>query len=307
MRLILLFLFLSTVFFSSAQNGRYLDREIQIEADNDAFTGNLYLDQYYSQGSYGKYRVLDTLRTKKLIKSIGLNHRIYTPSNVSLTDVELFDRPYAGHLTVSGSLAFFDEESVTFYGLELGTMGKSSLAQPIQEGWHKAFGFGAPEGWEYQINDSPIINGQFQYARVLLDRSHIQLLSESNLAAGTAFTNARQEVMVRVGKFFSVKESVLYGSNLGHTKFKSQETRESILFVAFGPEYVFYNSTIEGNLIGEESVHTEEIIPWVRQWRVGAMFAWSSFDFSMIAYFRSPENTKADAHRYVGFRFSQRF
>ncbi len=307
MRLILLSLFLSTVFFSTAQNGRYLDREIQIEADNDAFTGNLYLDQYYSQGSYGKYRVLDTLRTKKLIKSIGLNHRIYTPSNVSLTDVEQFDRPYAGHLTISGSLAFFDEKSATFYGLELGTMGKSSLAQPIQEGWHKTFGFGAPEGWKYQINDSPIINGQFQYARVLAGGKHIQLLSESNLAAGTAFTNVRQEVMLRVGKFFSVKESVLYGSNVGHKKFKSEVTRESILFVAFGPEYVFYNSTIEGNLIGEESVHTEEIIPWVRQWRVGAMFAWSSFDFSMIAYFRSAENTKANVHRYVGFRFSQRF
>lgn len=303
----LLTIFLLTVFFSKAQNGRYLDREIQIQVDNDAFTGNIYLDQYYSQGSYGRYRVLDTTRHKKLIKSISLNHRIYTPDNVGLKLVENFDRPYAGNFSLTGLLSLFDSKSALSYGLELGVMGKASLAEAVQEGWHNFFGFGTPEGWDYQINNSPIINGQFQYARSLLSGGNIEIISESNVTAGTAFTNARQEIMLRLGKFLSLEKSVQYGSNLGHSKLKSQTTVESIFFIAYGPEYVFYNSTIQGNIVGQPSVHTEEVIPWVRQLRIGGMFSWSSFDLSILAYFRSPENTKAHDHKYVGFLFSQRF
>lgn len=307
MRLLLLIhiLFISNLL--AAQNGRYLDREIQIEADNDAFTLNVYLDKYYSQGSYGRYRVVDTTGHMKKVKSIALNHRIFTPQYIWLTDVEQFDRPYAGQLSVTGALAYYDKRSAVEYGLELGVMGKASLAEPIQTGWHDIFGMTKPEGWEYQINNSPIINGYLKYAHLLVRAGNVQILSESNAAAGTAFTFARQEVVLRLGKFNDLDNSVLYGSNLGHKQRKSKETVETIIFGAIGPEYVFYNSTIEGNLIGPESVHTEEIVPLVWQGRVGAMFAWSSFDLALIYYYQSVETVGAVDHKYVGIRLSQRF
>ncbi len=307
MRLILLLTVLLTSISVYAQNGRYLDREIQIEADNDAFTLNVYLDKYYSQGSYGRYRVVDTTGYMKKVKSIALNHRIYTPQNVWLTNVEQFDRPYAGQLSVTGALAYYDTRSAVEYALELGVMGKASLAEPIQTGWHDIFGMAKPEGWEYQINNSPIINGYVKYAHLLLRAGNIQILSESNVAAGTAFTFARQDVILRLGKFNDLDQSVQYGSNLGHKKKKSKVTHETILFAAFGPEYVFFNSSIEGNIIGPESVHTEEIVPLVWQGRVGGMFAWSSFDLALIYYFRTVETKGAVDHKYVGIRLSQRF
>lgn len=298
-------LFISLSVYS--QDGRYLDREIQIEADNDAFTGDIYADKYYSQGSFGRYRVVDTTGFMKKIKSIALNHRIYTPHYIWQTNVEDFDRPYAGQLSVTGSLAYFDKNSAIEYGLELGVMGKASLAEPIQKGWHKTFGMGRPEGWDYQINNSPIINGYFKYARILIRAGNAQILSESNVAAGTAFTYARQDLMLRIGKFKNMNESIQHGANLGAKKKKSKYTQETILFGAIGPEYVFYNSTIEGNIIGPKSIHTEEIVPWVLQGRVGAMFAWSSFDLAVIYYFRTVETVGAIKHKYVGIRLSQRF
>jgi hypothetical protein len=307
MRIVLLLNILLLTISVYAQNGRYLDREIQIEADNDAFTLDLYADQYYSQGSYGRYRVVDTTGFMKTIKSIALNHRIYTPRFVFLKDVEQFDRPYAGQLSVTGSLTFYDKRSVREVGLELGVMGKASLAEPIQVGWHKFFGMTQPEGWDYQINNSPIINGYFKYAHLLVRAGNIQILSESNAAAGTAFVYGRQDVVVRLGKFKDLDESVQYGANLGSKKKKSKYTQETILFGAIGPEYVFYNSTIEGNIIGEPSIHTEEIVPWVLQGRVGAMFAWSSFDLAVMYYFRTVETKGAVDHKYVGIRLSKRF
>lgn len=306
-RLLLLGFVLLSLTIHAQKKGRYLDREIQIEVDNDAFTLDVYMDQYYSQGSYGRYRVLDTTGIRKKIKSIALNHRIYTPDNIWQTDVEQFDRPYAGQISVTGALAYYDERSAVEYALEAGVMGKASLAEPIQRSWHTVFGMGLPRGWDYQMNDAPILNGYFKYAHLLLRMGNLQLLSESNVAAGTDFTFARQELTLRLGKFKDLDESVQYGANLGHRKQKSSDTQETIVFVSFGPEYVFYNSTIEGNLIGRPSVHTEERVPWVTHGRVGGLFAWSSFDLAVIYYFRSIETVGTKNHQWVGLKFSQRF
>jgi len=292
---------------TNAQDGRYLDREFQLELDNDAYTLNVFLDQYYSQGIFVRYRVADTSSSIKRIKSIALNHRIYTPNSIALTDVTLFDHPYAGIFSATGTISQFTAHNVLEYSLELGAMGGPSLAEPIQTTWHSWFGFGEPQGWEYQINDAPVINGYFKYALLLVKAGNLQILSESNIAAGTTFSYARQEVMIRIGKFKPLNESISYGGNLGHRKKISKFTKETILFVAVGPEYVAHNSTIEGNFIGKESVHTETRVPWVSQVRVGALFAWSSFDMSFMYYLRSIETEGADSHRWVGIKLSQRF
>lgn len=301
---LLLFLIVTSV---KAQNGRYLDREFQLELDNDAYTLNIYLDQYYSQGIFARYRVVDTTKSTKRVKSISLNHKIYTPNNVGLTDVQTFDRPYAGVFSVTGSLSNYKPKNVLEYSLELGGMGSYSLAGPIQTTWHSWFGFGAPQGWDYQINDAPVINGYGKYAQVLVNAGNLQILSESNAALGTTYSYARQEVMIRLGKFKPLNESISFGSNIGHKKRISKFTQETVLFLAFGPEYVAHNSTIEGNFVGKESVHTEDRIPWVRQTRFGALFAWSSFDLAVIYYIRSKENEGAQNHRWVGVKMSQRF
>ncbi|MCP4460633.1 MAG: lipid A deacylase LpxR family protein [Cytophagales bacterium] len=307
MRLIFLPLIFLIAIPLKSQDGRYLDREFQLELDNDAYTLDLVLDQYYSQGIYARYRVVDTTKSIKKIRSISLNHRIFTPSNIGYTDVAMFDRPYAGNFSVTGTITEFTSKNVLEYSLELGAMGGPSLAGPIQTEWHSWFGFGEPMGWDYQINDAPIINGYFKYANMLLQAGNLQILSESNVAAGTTFSYARQEVMIRLGKFKALDESISYGANLGGKKKKSDITQETIVFIAFGPEYVAHNSTIEGNFIGKSSVHTEERIPWVSQMRIGALFAWSSFDLSIQYYRRSAENEGATFHEWVGVKLSQRF
>lgn len=301
-----LFFYLITLSVFS-QKGRYLDREIQIEADNDAFTMNWTLDQYYSQGSYGKYRVVDTTGFRKRILWVGLNHRIFTTRGVSFKEVEKFDRPYAGQLSASAGVAWYDERSFYEYIFEAGVMGPASLAEPIQTGWHKFFGMPRPEGWDYQLNNSPILNGYANTAHLLVRAGNVQIIGEGHVAAGTAFMYARPEVLFRLGKFKNLEESVQYGANLGHRQKKSQQTVETILFFAYGPEYVFYNSTIEGNFIGTPSIHTEEIENLVHQYRIGMLFSWSSFDLSFIYYRRSVETKGALNHRYVGIRLGQRF
>jgi hypothetical protein len=300
---------LSLSFMACAQTreGRWLDREIQIEVDNDAFTLDIYLDQYYSQGSFAKYRVVDTTGRNKKVKWVGINHRIYTPRFVSFENVENFDRPYAGQLSASAGLSFYEKRQYFNIAVEAGVMGQASLAEPIQKGWHQVFGMPIPQGWDYQMNNALMLNAQFDYSILMIRAGNLQILSEAHISGGTDFTFVRPDIMVRLGKFNFLNESVQYGGNLGHEKRKSRTTRETIIFLAFGPEYVFYNSTIEGNIVGRASEHTEELVNWVYQTRVGAMMSWSSFDLAVIYYRRSVETVGALNHRYVGVRLSQRF
>ena len=290
-----------------AQKGKFLDREIQIEIDNDLFAFNFMIEQYYSSGVYGKYRVVDTTGFRKKIKWIGLNHRIFTTKGIKSMRVENFDRPYAGQFSVSSGVAFYHD--IFFYELSLegGVTGPLAIGGPIQREWHKFLRIPIPQGWDFQIQNGLLLNGQFKMAHRIIKAGNIQILGEGHATLGTANTFLRPEIMLQLGKFKDLDQSAQYSANLGYRQKKSKHTVETILFVAYGPEYVLFNSTIEGNLIGKSSVHTEEIENLVHQFRLGIICSWSSFDLGFIYYRRSVETVGALNHRYAGIRLSRRF
>ncbi len=307
MRLLILAASIILAFYSYAQNGRWLDREISLQLDNDAFTLDIYLDRYYSQGTYLRYRVLDTTKLHKRVKGVSFNHRIFTNQSISLTDTSLYDRPFAGHLTFSGFLSFYHPKHVWTIDAEVGYMGKPSLAEPIQTYWHRWFGFGEPKGWPFQINDAPVVNAHFNWIQSLAGNENIELLANYNLALGTAFNYSSAHLIIRGGKLKPIKESVLTGGNLGSEKLKSATQVETNLFIKLGPEYVIYNSAIEGNLTGPESVLTRTAEKWVLDVAGGLLMSWSSFDLSIIYHNRSRETRNSERDAWMEILFSQRF
>ena len=291
---------------------KYLTRELQLENDNDAYTLNLERDQYYSNGVAIRYRMLmDSSGLKsglaKKIRAYELNHRIYNPRHLFWDNVEEMDRPYAGQISLGASNEYYyRNESYLRIRLELGWMGPSLKTDELQYGWHDLFGMQLPLGWMYQINEAPIINTYGTYTSTLARARGIDLLSESNIALGTTFTNIRQELTIRFGTLKSISQSTHYNGVLGIEN-KGPDTHEFYFFISPGLEYVAYNATIEGNLIGKESIYTETREPWVYQMRAGLMMSWTKFDFALLYYRRTKETTEAVIHKYVGIRMNQRF
>ena len=307
--IILLFLILSIPSWSQK---KYLIRELQVENDNDAYTLNLTRDQYYSNGVALRYRLLlDSSNRKstfnKVIRAYELNHRIYSPRRLWWDNVDDMDRPYAGQITVAASNEYYlKNSSYLKLEVELGWMGPALRTGDLQYHWHKTFGMQLPLGWDYEINNAPIINGYGTYSKSLASSNGIDLSSESNIALGTTFTNLRQEVMVRFGKFKGIEESTQYNGVLGIEN-DGPDNHEFYFFLSPGLEYVAYNATIEGNLFGEESIYTETREPVVFQMRAGIMASWTKFDFALLYYRRTKETTEATFHKYVGIRMNQRF
>ena len=297
-------------FASSIENdSSVFRREITLIVDNDVYT-SLFRDQYYSSGLFGTFRWLhDSDQQSKIIRSITLIQRMYTPHLVSYARIEQMDRPYAGLI----SLLFAHEKLSSTYALlhevELGWMGPGSMTGTIQEHWHKAFNMPLPQGWQYQIQNSPIINYYNEYNRSLYQIKNLEIISESNLAVGTVFNNFRQELLFRLGNFRSIDQGVLYRGQLGKVKPKSktQVADEVFLFYAPGLEYNAYNATIEGNIIGKTPPHTEEAERWIVQHRFGLYFSWASFDMTIDYYRRTKETSEALPHQYAGVKLSTRF
>lgn len=290
------------------------NREFQVEADNDAYTLNLTRDQYYSNGVFLKYRFLtDSSKWKngvdKVVRTYQLNHRIFSPKHLWWTDSAQLDRPYAGQISVSASNQYyFSNESYLKLQLELGWMGPAVGADRLQYNWHKTFGMTLPRAWQYQINDAPIINLYGTYVKTLITTpsKDAEIISESNLALGTTFTNARQELLFRVGKFNPLHRSTQLNGVIGR-KDDERKLQEFYFFISPGIEYIAHNSTIEGNLIGKESIYTEIREPWVYQTRAGLLWSWTKFDFALLYYRRTKETTESIFHKYVGIRMNLRF
>ncbi len=306
---------LATILFLSSFLGeaqKILKRELQVENDNDAYTLNFSRDQYYSQGVALRYRILtDTSKWKptleKKVRSYVLNHRFYTAKHLWWEDTTEMDRPYAGQITLSATNEYyFKNSSYIYLELELGWMGPALRMGDLQYNWHKLFGMQLPLGWDYQIEDSPIINIYGKYAKALLQGEDMDLSTESNFAFGTGFSHVRQEFVYRLGNFLPIHQSTQYNGAIGRVN-KGPKQFEGYFFLSPGVEYVTYNSTIEGGIVGPESVFTKTSEKWVFQTRAGVLLSWTKFDFALFYYRRTKETPESTYHKYVGIRMAQRF
>lgn len=311
MKYALVFLVIILTIIESLSQEKILKYEAQIIIDNDVFTGNFYSDQYYSSGIYGTYRHLkDSSANAKIIRSYQLNHLMFTPSLIDEEVWQFTDRPYAGILSLSvANEYYFHNQHYLKAELELGWMGPKALVGETQRTWHRWFGIPEPQGWRFQIQDSPVINLNMTHVYAYFHDENFEIAGETNIKAGTTFNLMRHDFIVRVGKLLPMYQSAYLQSTLGKTDKRNPEKRtiESYIFYSPGLERVFYNATLDGNLFGKESVYTTPSIDWIFQHRLGVMFSWPVFDFGVTIYWRNKENQEADRHQYVGLQFNQRF
>lgn len=291
----------------------YLKFDYQLVLENDAFALDFNSDRYYSSGIFPAFRWLPdsgSTTNTKVIRGIQLNHRIYTPYWVGWQRDRQLDRPYAGLLSATYTTEYYFRSNQYLKAqLELGWMGPGSRVGQTQITWHNWFGMPQPRGWQYQINNTPVINAFVTYLKPIYSSYNFEITSESRVAFGTIFNYGRQQLLFRAGKLKPLYQSAYSGASLGNTKPRSstKSTAESYIFYAPGFEYVLYNATIEGNMIGTPSLYTRDQVNTVFQHKAGVMFSWPRFDFGVTAYWRTRENVRATRHKYVGVRLNQRF
>lgn len=272
--------------------------ELFIQADNDAFTLDKDLDHYYSTGIFvgisqrGKTKsILNFEAQTRSLFTFQL--RMFTPIYIGMTDPAWMDRPFAATTSLAyKQTLYFSFPFVLSLGAELGWIGPSNRLGNFQEIMHETLGMQKAHGWKFQIADSPILNIYATSARAIKFNDKTDIISESNMAFGNLFTHFRQEFIFRFGRMNSIHNSVHYGRSY---------TDEKELYAFIGPavEWVFHNGSIDGNIIGKESLYTEKSTSLVYKVKGGVMYNHSNFNLGITYHWLSKETIWARNHRYV--------
>ena len=83
--------------------------------------------------------------------SLSLRQFMVTPEDITVEDPQFDDIPYAGHLSLSGTLWSWNADTMTGFGAHIGVFGPESGAESVQKWVHKATGSDKPRGWGNQL------------------------------------------------------------------------------------------------------------------------------------------------------------
>ena len=313
-----LVVFLCALFFlESALHAQqeYFNQEFAIANENDVYVLKN-TDRYYSNGILLHYRFIPKSSTwwgkrknldRKRIIDIELSQKFYTPVNLTLTDFEDFDRPYAGWLYAGLTINDFPSAHQRLeYGVELGTTGRPSGAEAFQTWYHATVGFPRPRGWGFQVASELAMNfkAKYQHQFSIVD-GKFDLVTTSSAMLGSAFTNVVQYADLRVGRLQPLNESGFANAMIGQ---RTEEFRNHFyFFTGYGYQWTIHDITIQGSLWNDNSVHTEEIFSNVRHLRVGWAASSANTTFRMTYNWLSEEVKGAKNHDYVGFELLLRF
>ena len=286
---------------------------LHLTVDNDAFLFSK-TDWYYSSGIYASYRriidqgsaLIDLFpdKQKKVIRTIGIAHQVYTPMLFSSPLVQLYDRPHAAILRFDYGLSYANPRSIFSVLGSLGWMGPAIGTGPMLVWFHGVVGWKTPRGWEYQISNSPVAQLSIDWKKTFYSGEGVDFSFVTDGALGTVFVNSTAGAETRVGRFLPIGHSLRFDQLTG----SSIERSLIELFLVLGGsfEYVIYNATIAGGFIGPDSPHVESPISWIRNGHFGLGLGGNRLDGMLLLNYRSATTSKAARHKFVSIKLNCR-
>ena len=266
------FLFLFNM-VSMAQNRA---SEVGVILENDLFTSTVN-DKYYTNGFEIYYRYLTPKKKQNQLKKITefrVGQYIYNPQTIRAERIDYNDRPFAGVLfTEAGIHQFFKNESVLKLNVQMGLIGPNAFGKETQKFIHTTFGYKKVSGWEYQIHNAFLVQGEVFYAKkiaTLNNKKTLDVLAQAEIKAGTILNEITVGPVFRSGfkKLLNVSESNLYDASLQYEK-NHQSKSEFYFFISPKVNYQIYDATIQGSLFNDKSPVTFDIIPFRFQGEAG--------------------------------------
>ncbi len=193
---------------------------VNLLVENDVFAGT---DRNYTSGvmlnwvsgiDEGPKRLRDLgialpgiERDDHMHVALSLGHEIYTPTDISATELLEDDRPYAGHLYVAAGFTMENADDIETLRLSLGLVGPGARAETIQNNLHRKIGVDEAFGWDNQLGNEVVLSLAYEKKWLRLARSkawdnnlEFDLLPHLSASIGTPLTYAGGGGMIRFGQ-----------------------------------------------------------------------------------------------------------
>ncbi len=268
----------------------------------------------------------------------AIGHQIYTPEDLSRSDLIVDDRPYAGWLYGSFqyhklSLAYqpqfkiIDEDPdaepqkvdsyidrLDTFALEVGMVGPSSLAKDIQVEFHKIIKATDPRGWDNQLHDELGVNLVYRrllrhnYTQIAKDFGH-DFISNITGSAGNIHTYFQVGALMRFGyrlrRDFGIDSSnpdldtdEILGSKVDDPIVKQNRRFSCHVFFGIDGRAVIQNIFLDGNNF--KSSHEVSKERFVADFKLGAAIEFEQIEFGYTQYIRTPEFRRSSDPQIFG-------
>jgi hypothetical protein len=291
--------------FLSAQVASSQNNQLELKISNDKF---IFQDRYYTAGFHATYRksikslpLLKTQPEEKLQLNVALGSEIYTPTNLISTDVNNFDRPYAGWLFVAIEIAKIKQKSALFLALETGVTGTPSLAGNLQIGFHDFFNIESDPPWTDEIAFSWLVNLKALKVYEVTSTAKTSFQNHSSVSLGSKDTYVANEFQFFFGKFLDLQNSYRLNALSGKTR------KEVFGFVTAGYRYVLLNALIEGNPFNNNDPFTTAIERQILTLKAGGVWRTEHYIYKLEYNFNTKETPTAVAHAFGAFTFGFNF
>ncbi len=296
---LLLLLFFSV---SRAQNAH---EQIEIKIENDKF---VLKDKYYTNGLFLSYKkdlkanfLFNKSPENKLQLNIILGNETYTPENLSSTNVNTFDRPFAGWLFGAMEIGKIKETSAFFVTIEMGITGKESQSGNLQTWFHDFLGIDSSPTWVEEIAFKWLFNTKATYFYNWQINKSNALLYRVTPALGTKDIFIENNIQYFFGKFNALKNTSRIGA------INTINSNEFFGYLSLGYKYVIHNTLIEGSLFKDETLFTTTIKNNVFKIELGSVLNVNKNTFKLVYSFNSKEATLSTYHDYGSFSYARRF
>ncbi len=239
--------------------------EFRIFWENDAIYGET--DFYYTNGLRAELATVEDERLMRedflydlampaSLQSSGtlaesgwaLGQDIYTPTDLTVSDISYGDRPYAGYLYLGRFYSVASDDTYHRFELDLGVIGPASGAAEAQTFIHERLTSSEyPQGWGWQIPNYPTVQFEYDYSNRLFHTPVADLAGNFGLRAGNAFTDASFGVTLRLGYIGDANKGYLpLESTPGHIDATQGGGFAMYLFARPEATVVGYNGTLQG-------------------------------------------------------------
>jgi len=236
-------------------------KELQISLNNDIFSDT---DRYYSHGTIISYLSDHNLKEHWLLnrdtiaERISIGQYIYTPVDITIPELMVDDRPYAGLLYLDGTSYFKTKNKVRSFSTLIGVVGDASLSEDSQKIIHKAIGSRKPMGWDNQLNNEIVLNLGYTERDYLYENDYIDLSTYYGGSLGNLNTQLFLGSMIRAG-FGKFGDCELI--NLEPTPKRGQEWYDFNVFIGIEQRFVAHNILLDGNTFSDShSVEKEYLV-----------------------------------------------
>lgn len=347
--LLLAVLLFSSRFIASAaaETGGVIEKDspgiFTLVAENDMLRGT---DQHFTHGtrlSYYSGRIRDDWlkRLAELLPqfrkhqppeswraNLALGQNIYTPSDITVAELQPNERPWAGYLYLGLGIVRAERNAagqpvlIDSFELQLGVVGPLAMAGEVQTWWHANVSDSPrPMGWDHQLHNEPVINLYWdrQWRYLLLEGVRttadglgaapgyweLDLIPHSGLALGNANAHLGGGVTLRFGTGLKNDNGPprIRPSLPGAGYFRKLPGWSGYLFVGGEGRLVGRNIFLDGNTFSDSHSVDKRFLGFDAQY--GLVLVYGGFKLAITNIVRAEEfRGQQKADRFTAFSFS---